>query len=229
MGLLLLWKKSNFFMKNVIITGASGMIGSLVLEECLSSSLVQKVTSVTRKPSGLNHPKLIEVIHTDFTDYSAISHFLTDQDVCFFCIGVYTGQVPRDEFNRITIDYTLAFAGALRAANSLMRFCFLSGQGADSTEKSRVLFARAKGIAENGLIGLGFEGIHIFRPGYIYPVVPRKEPNFTYRMMRLLWCPVSSVYPNIGVTSVRLATRMVEVGLNGETRVVYENDDIRSA
>lgn len=215
-------------MKHVIITGTNGMIGNLILKICLNSSDIAKVTSITRKPLGIYHPKLVEVIHADFLDYRKVEEYLKDQDVCFYCIGVYTGQVPTEDFKKITVSYTQVFANTLRRNSAATSFCFLSGQGADSSEKSKVLFAREKGIGENILLKLKFKSTHIFRPGYIYPNVPRVEPNLMYKLMRVLYKPIKFIYPNIGVTSEKLALTMVEVGMNGG-KVIFENKDIRLA
>jgi nucleoside-diphosphate-sugar epimerase len=214
-------------MKNVLITGTNGMIGRLVLEECLKREDVAAVTSVTRKPLGLQHPKLKEVLHQDFLDYSSIGEQFRNQDVCFYCIGVYTGKVPTAEFKKITVDFTKAFADALGANSKELTFCFLSGEGADSSEKSRILFAREKGIAENYLLKAGFRQVYLFRPGYIYPVTPRQEPNLLYKFMRVIYPFASKLYPNMGVSSEKLAAKMVDVGLNGGKKTIYENRDIR--
>lgn len=204
------------------------MVGGLVLKECLDRDDVRSVTAVTRRKTGLVNPKLREIVHENFLDYSEIGEYFREQDVGFYCIGVYSGSVPAGEFRTITVDYAKAFAEALQSHSPHAAFCFLSGQGADSTEKSRIPFARDKGKAENILLGLGFERIAIFRPGYIYPVTPRKEPNFGYRMMRVLYKPViSRLLPNAGIPSEDLAEAMVEIGLDGGGHVIYENKDIR--
>lgn len=216
-------------MKNILITGSTGMIGHLVLQKCLKHDGAQQITSITRRKSGLNAPRLVEILHDDFLDYAAIADCFKNQDLCFFCIGVYTGQVSREVFRRITVDYTKAFALALKENSPGATFCFLSGQGADQTEKSRVMFAKDKGIAENFLINLHFEKMYIFRPAYIYPVAPRKEPNFGYSVMRWLYPVVERLYPTGVITSEELATVMVDVGLNGGVKAVYENRDIREA
>jgi nucleoside-diphosphate-sugar epimerase len=215
-------------MRNVIITGTNGMIGNLILHNCLKREDIEKVTSITRKPLGIYHPKLVEVIHNDLLDYTSVEKYLKNQDVCFYCIGVYTGQVPTEEFKKITVAYTEIFAQALRKNNETTSFCFLSGQGADKTEKSRILFAREKGIAENILFNLKFMNTHIFRPAYIYPITPRVEPNFLYKVMRTLYKPLKFIYPNSSVTSEKLATVMVDVGMNGG-KTIFENSDIRLA
>ena len=214
-------------MKNVIITGTNGMIGNLILELCLKSDEIGKITSITRKPIGIQHSKLTEIIHNDFLDLKPIEKDFEHQAICFYCLGVYTGQVPNEEFNKITIDYTKSFADMLRKQNENATFCFLSGAGADSTEKSNLLFAKAKGIAENHLIKLNFNQLYIFRPGYIYPVTKRVEPNFMYRVFRYLYKPLSFIYPNIGITSEKLASKMFELGLKGGNQTILENKDIR--
>ena len=215
-------------MKNIMITGSNGMIGRLILEYCLQRADVNKVTAITRKKTGITHPKLFEVMHENYLDFSSIKEELQNQDICFFCIGVYTGQVPRDEFRRITVDVTAAFAKELKQQSTDTAFCFLSGQGADNSEKSKVMFALDKGIAENILMRLNFKHLAIFRPGYIYPVTPRVEPNTLYRIFSVLYKPfLSKVYPNIGLTSEALANAMVNIGFNGGNSVIYENREIK--
>ena len=216
-------------MKNILITGTNGMIGKLVLEHCLLRDDVQTITSITRKPMGISHSKLKEVVHNNFLDFTAIEDAFTNQDICFFCIGVYTGAVPRDEFKKITVDFTRVFAEYLKKNSPDAAFCFLSGQGADSSEKSKVMFALDKGIAENILIKLNFKQLSIFRPGYIYPVTPRTEPNTLYKIFRFIYKPfLSKVYPNIGLSSEELAQAMIKVGFEGGNQVIYENKEIKN-
>lgn len=216
-------------MKNILITGANGMIGGLILRNCLEREDVDTVTSIARKKTGIKHPKLTEVIHQDFMDYSSIADVFSNKDVCFYCIGVYTGQVPPEEFRKITVDYTQAFAKMLKQQSPHIAFCFLSGDGADRSEKSKLMFARDKGAAENILIKMKFPQFHSFRPGYIYPITPRKEPNMMYRIMRILYKPVLSwLTPDMAVTSEHLAGVMTRIGVTGGTKTVYENTDIRN-
>ena len=214
-------------MKNIIITGTNGMIGNLILNYCFNRSDVNTITSITRKKTGIVHPKLIEVLHDNFSDFANIKEYFKNQQICFYCLGVYTGQVPKEEFNKITVDYTKCFAEELRRCNDETVFCFLSGQGADSKEKSRIMFARDKGIAENILLKLNFKKTYIFRPGYIYPVIPRNEPNFIYRLMRILYKIFFKIFPEMGVTSEKLAKTMVEVAFQQGEQVIFENKRIR--
>jgi len=208
-----------------VITGANGMIGGLILQRCLDSDELSEVVSITRKPLTIAHPKLIQVKHMDFLDFAGVNE-LAGCDVCFYCIGVYTGQVANVEFKKITVDFTNAFAKALKSKSPACTFCFLSGQGADSSENSRILFAREKGIAENILLKTAFPKIYIFRPGYIYPVTPREEPNLAYRVMRKIYKPLAAIYPGIGTTSQKLADKMFEVGIHGGNKRIYENKNI---
>lgn len=217
--------------KKAVVIGTTGMIGGLALRYLLDSSAVDAVLSVGRRPVSLDHPKLTQVNHTDFSDCSPIEDHLADVDLALFCLGAYTGAVPDAEFKIITVDYVVGFAEALHRVSPRAAFGLLSGQGADQTEKSRVSFARYKGMAENALTAMGFSRVHIFRPGYIYPVTPRDEPNLSYRVFRLLWPVLRTVLPNAGVSSEDLARVMVEVGLNGapgHDSPVLENRDIRT-
>ncbi|MGD8521864.1 MAG: hypothetical protein PVF56_12020 [Desulfobacterales bacterium] len=216
--------------KRVIITGATGMVGGCALRICLENPDVSLVTVLGRSRTGINDARLREVIIDDFTDYSAIEDTLENQDVALYCLGVYTGAVPDDFFRQITVDYTLAFATSLHRASPQVAFCFLSGKGADQTESSRMAFARYKGAAEKVLLEMGFPRVHIFRPGYIYPVTPRREPNLMYTISRFLYPLLRRIYPNIGISSEDLATAMVHAGLygTGENKSpILENKDIR--
>ena len=208
-------------MKKVVITGANGMIGGLVLQRCLDSDEITQVVSITRKRVDIHHSKLCHVLHLDFLDFSGVQE-VQECDICFYCLGVYTGQVANGEFKKITVAYTIAFARALKEKSPRCTFCFLSGQGADSSEKSRILFAREKGIAENLLKKCAFPSLYIFRPGYIYPVTPREEPNRAYQFMRRIYKPIASIYPNIGTTSEQLASKMFEIGLHGGDKMILK-------
>lgn len=217
--------------KQVIITGATGMVGGCALGICLKNPDVSRVTAIGRSRMQLNDTRLREVIVEDFSDYSTLTDILVNQDAALFCLGAYTGAVPDDLFRQITVDYTLAFARALHKASPQAAFCFLSGQGADLTEKSRMAFARYKGAAEKALFEIGFSRLHIFRPGYIYPVTPREEPNLLYTVFRFLYPLLHRIYPNIGIPSEDLAAAMVHAGLYGtgeNKNPILENKDIRA-
>lgn len=209
----------------VLLTGATGMIGSLILEQCLASDQITEVISFVRKQSGQVHPKFTEVVVADFSNYSAHRDLFADVDAAYFCLGAYTGQVSNDVLKLITVDYAVAFARQLAISSPNAKFCLLSGAGADRTEKSKTPFALYKGMAENQIATLQLE-LYSFRPGYIYPVTPRKEPNFAYRLFRFLYPIVRVFGDKFSIRSTDLAAVMFHVGLNGTDINILENEAI---
>jgi uncharacterized protein YbjT (DUF2867 family) len=216
-------------MKRVVIVGATGMVGGEALRYALDDPAVTVATAIGRKRTGLMHPKLNEALHEDFADCSALAGALSDQDAAVFCLGVYTGAVSDAELRRVTVDYPIEFARVLRASSPHAAFVFLSGSGADPTERSRMAFARYKGQAENALSAAGFPRLFIFRPAYIYPVQPRKEPSFSYRLLRATYPVFRVLFPNQVIPADDLARTMVNAAVRcpEEGRVILENRDIR--
>ncbi len=208
-----------------LLVGGSGMIGSLIIEQCLHSEHINEVISLVRKPSTQNHHKLTQIIIQDFEEYTDINDIFQNVAVGFFCIGAYTGQVSNDVFKKITVDYAVAFASALKRNSQVANLCMLSGAGADRTEKSRTAFARFKGMAENQISELEMT-FFSFRPAYIYPVSPRKEPNLMYRISRILYPLIKLFGKNASIKSTELAKAMFHVGLNGADMEILENKDI---
>jgi uncharacterized protein YbjT (DUF2867 family) len=215
----------------LVIVGATGMVGGYALRHALDHPAVGVVTTIGRRKVGISHPKLNEVLHRDFADCSALAETLSVQDAAVFCLGAYTGAVPDAELRKITLDYTVEFARVLRGASPSAAFSFLSGSGADPTGRSRMAFARYKGEAETALLAAGFPRVYIFRPAYIYPVEPRKEPNFSYRLLRAIYPAFRVLFPNQVIPADDLGRAMVDVvaGRTGECEGrVFENRDIRA-
>lgn len=213
--------------KRVLILGANGMTGDLVLQKCLQSNYISEVIAITRKKIATKNAKLNNIIHSDFLNLNSIASYFENIDICYYCLGVYTGAVPNDLFFQITVDYTKVIADQLKQKSPHAGFCFLSGMGADLTEKSKMPFAKAKGIAENYLLQLGLGKLVIFRPGYIYPVTKRKEPNFFYTLSRALYPVLRIIYPNIGLSSEELASAMFKAGFKATPAIILENKDIK--
>lgn len=213
----------------LVIVGATGMVGGYALRQALEHPAVERVTAIGRRKLGISHTKLMEVVHPDFGDCSALAEPLLGQDAAIFCLGAYTGAVPDAEFRTITVDYAVEFARVLLNSSPNSAFAFLSGKGADPTEKSRIAFARYKGEAENTLLAAGFHAVYIFRPAYIYPVTPRTEPNFGYRLLRAIYPVFRMLFPNQVIRADDLARAMVDVAVQPtkERRaLVFENSDL---
>jgi uncharacterized protein YbjT (DUF2867 family) len=147
----------------VLIFGATGMVGLGVLRECLAAEDVEQVVTVGRSPVEQAHPKLMQIVHRDVTDYSAVESQLSGFDACFFCLGVSSGGMSEDAYRRLTYDVTLAAAKVLARLNSALVFTYVSGAGTDSTESGRVMWARVKGKTENDLSKLPLAGVYLFR------------------------------------------------------------------
>ena len=212
---------------NILIVGASGMIGGIILRKALNDEAIKSVVLINRNTLSLKHEKLKEVLHKDFNDYKGVEYLFKNIDAAYFCIGVYTGAVNDDLFKKITIDFAKAFADTLKEQSPEASLNFLSGQGADQTERSKMSFARYKGMAENHIIGLGFTALNIFRPGYIYPVQKREEPNFSYKIFRWMYPLMKSLAPKSSITSEELANAMFQAGIKKLNKGVLENQEIK--
>jgi uncharacterized protein YbjT (DUF2867 family) len=217
--------------QRLVIVGATGMVGGYALRYALDHPGVGRVTAIGRRKLSLSHPKLTQVQHPDFADCSALAETLSGQDAAIFCLGTYTGAVSDAELRKTTVDYTVEFARVLHGSSPGATFSFLSGSGADPTGRSRIAFARYKGQAENALREMAFPRVYIFRPAYIYPVEPRREPNFSYRLLRAIYPVFRVLFPNQVIPANDLARAMVDVALR-ETQekgdLVFENRDIRA-
>ena len=155
---------------NVILFGATGMIGQGVLRECLLDPGVRRVVIVGRTATGQQHARIEEIVHGDLYDLSPIESKLTGLDACFFCLGITSAGMSEEEYTRVTYDLTMAAAEPLARLNPGMTFIFVSGAGTDSTERGRTMWARVKGRAENALLRMPFKAAYMFRPGIIQPL-----------------------------------------------------------
>jgi len=217
--------------RRLVIVGATGMVGGYALRHALDHPAVGRVTTIGRRKLGISHPRLAEVQHRDFGDCSTLAQALASQDAAVFCLGTYTGAVSDAELRNTTVDYTVEFARVLHSSSPDAAFSFLSGSGADPTGRSRMAFARYKGEAEKMLLAAGFPRVYIFRPAYIYPVEPRKEPNLSYRLLSAVYPAFRVLFPNQVIPADELGGAMVDVAVLGtvenEARI-FENRDIRA-
>jgi uncharacterized protein YbjT (DUF2867 family) len=217
--------------KRLVLVGPTGMVGSYALRYALDHPDVASVTAIGRRKLGFDHSKLKDLQHPDFADCSALAGPLAGQDAVVFCLGTYTALVTEAELRTITVDYTVEFARVLRSGSPDAAFSFLSGNGADPTGQSRMPYARYKGEAEKALLAAGFPRVYIFRPAYIYPVEPRKEPTASYRLLRSIYPVFRVVFPNQVIRADDLARIMVDAavgGTAGRVGPIFENRDIRA-
>src|ERR1700674_2057739 len=135
-----------------ILTGATGMVGEGVLLECLNHADLERVLVINRRPGGVSHPKLREIIHADFFNLAPIEQRLIGFNACFFCLGVSSVGMSTEEYRRVTHALTLNVARLLAKLNPEMTFCYVTGAGTDSSEQGRIAWARVKGATENALM-----------------------------------------------------------------------------
>ena len=215
---------------NVLLFGATGMVGQGVLRECLLDPDVRSILSIVRTATGQQHPKLRELVHSDFYDYSAIENKLTGFDTCFFCLGVSSTGMQEERYRHVTFDLTLAAAQTLARLNLRMTFIYVSGAGTDSSERGRTRWARVKGATENALLRLPFKAAYMFRPALIVPLHGIRSKTRLYRMIYAVTGPVlPSLYrrfPKYVTTTAQLGRAMLKVAKHGAPKKVLENSDI---
>jgi uncharacterized protein YbjT (DUF2867 family) len=208
-----------------IVTGATGMVGEGVLLECLNDPDVEQLLVINRKPGGVSHPKLREIIHKDFLDLSAIEPQLTGYNACFFCAGVSSVGISEEEYKRITYDLTLNFARLLAKLNPDLTFCYVTGMGTDSSEKGRVAWARVKGATENALMRL-FKRSYMFRPGFMKATPGQKNVKSYYKFVAWLY-PIGRVlYPAGFCTLQEVGRAMINAVRKGYPKQILEVKDI---
>jgi len=211
----------------VIITGTTGMVGEGVLLQCLQNPQVEKVLAISRKPNGHYHPKLEELIHGDLSDLSAIEEQLAGYDACFFCAGISSVGVSKEEYERITYELTLAFAQTLAKLNPEMTFTYVSGQGTDGTEKGSSHWARIKGKTENDLHKLPFRQIFSYRPGVMKPTAKNSLHVLSaYKYFGWIYPIGRTLFPNGFNTLAEVGDSMVNITLKGFDKFILNGKEI---
>lgn len=214
----------------VVLFGATGMVGQGVLRECLADPLVTSVLSIGRGPTGKSDPKLRELSHKDFTDFSALEPELSGYDACFFCLGVSSAGMKEADYRHVTYDYTLAAAGTLAKLNPQMTFIYVSGAGTDGTEKGRTMWARVKGETENAILKLPFKAAYMFRPGAIQPMDGIVTKTKMYRALLAVFGPLfpllRRLFPRHVTTTRILGRAMIKAARDGAPSPWVESWDI---
>lgn len=211
---------------NIILTGATGMVGEGVLHECLQHNGIAKILIINRKPSGITHPKLKEIIHNDFFDLSPIEDQLSGYDACLFCLGMSSIGMKEPEFYKMAYTLTMHVAETLSRKNTGMTFCYISGSGTDSTEKGRSMWARVKGKTENDLAKLPFKKTYAFRPGYLHPTPGLKNTLPYYKWLSWMYPFFRTFFPGFVSTLKELGLAMINAVRLGYEKPVLEVKDI---
>ena len=215
---------------NVVLFGATGMVGQGALRECLLDEGVRRVLAVGRAATGQRHEKLREVVVPDVADLSAVEGELVGFDACLFCLGVSSAGMSEADYTRLTVDLTLAVARTLLRLNPEMTFVFVSGTGTDGSERGRVMWARVKGKAENALLGMGFRAAYMFRPAAIVPMHGITSRTRWIRIANTVLKPVfpalKALLPSYVTTTEQLGRAMLKVAREGYPKTVIEARDI---
>jgi uncharacterized protein YbjT (DUF2867 family) len=215
---------------NVILFGATGMVGQGVLRECLLDPGVQTVLSIGRSATGQQHQKLRELMHQDFLNLSAIEKDLVGFDACFFCLGVTSVGMAEERYRRVTYDFTVAAAQLLARLNPGMTFIYVSGMGTDSSEHGRAMWARVKGQTENALLRLPFKAAYMFRPAAIVPLHGIRSKTKFYRVFYVVLAPLlpvlNKLFPKYVTTTEQVGRAMLKIARQGAPKPVLENLDI---
>jgi uncharacterized protein YbjT (DUF2867 family) len=217
---------------NVLLFGASGMVGQGVLRECLLDPGVELVTTIGRRAMGVQHPKLREIVHNDLWSYSSIEKELSGFDACFFCLGVTSAGMKESDYARITYGITIAAAECVSRLNPQMTFVYVSGAGTDSSEQGRIMWARVKGKTENALLRLPFKAAIMFRPGAIQPLHGVRSKTVAYRVLYSLARPLLPLlrraFPDFILTTEQIGRAMILVARNGAPKAILESRDINA-
>jgi uncharacterized protein YbjT (DUF2867 family) len=216
----------NFPQLRVIITGATGMVGEGVLHECLQHPQVASVLVLGRKPCGVSHPKLTEILHENFYDISPIEGQLAGYNACFFCAGVSSVGMTEEEYFNVTHTLTLHVAQTLSRLNPDMSFSYVSGANTDSTEQGRMMWARVKGKTENDLFKLPFKSVYAFRPGYMHPTPNLKNTLPYYKYITWLYPALRLLFSGSVSTLAELGQAMINAAQMGSLKRVLEVKDI---
>ena len=211
---------------NVLLFGATGMVGDGVLHECLGDSRVDSVLAITRSPLGVRHPKLRELRRKDFLDYRDVARELETVDACFFCLGVSSVGMKEPEYYKLTYELTMNFAKLVSRHNPGMTFCYVSGASTDSTEKGRMMWARVKGKTENDLMKLPFKKAVAFRPGFMKPSEGQKNVLKAYKYVGWMFPLLRPFSPSTFLTLSEVGTAMINAAIGGSDKQVLETKDI---
>ena len=214
----------------VIVTGATGMVGKGVLLECLDHKDITEVLHVGRKTLGIDHPKLKELLHSDFSEFDSVTEQLKGYDACYHCMGVSAAGMDEETYTRLTYEFTMALMRVLFNNNPHMTVIYVSGQGTDSSEEGNSMWGRVKGKTENDILKMGFKQAFAFRPGAIIPRKGVEPSSQLYKLFvnNLTWLlkGVKLMAPNSVVDTIQIGLAMIHITQKGYAQNVINPKDI---
>lgn len=215
----------------VIITGSTGMVGKGVLLACLESTHVKEVLLINRQPIQLQHHKIKEIIHTNFFDLSTIQHHFKEYDACYFCMGVSSLGLSEKEYHHLTFDIVKTFADVMYLYNPRSTFIYVSGQGTDTSENGKVMWARVKGKTENYILNKGFEKSFAYRPGIILPENGIQSKTQWYNWFYIITKPIFPILKKISsiTTTTKVGKSMIATTLYPYPKNILDNKDINQS
>lgn len=218
---------------NVVIFGATGMVGQAALRESLLDPGVERVLTIGRSGTGQKHDKLRELVLADLTNYAGVASDLAGYDACFFCLGISSAGMSEADYRRVTVDIAVAAGRALAAVNRGMTFILVSGTGADSTGTSHTMWARVKGEAENAVFALPFKAVYAFRPSFIRPMHGITSRTRSYRVLYAILWPllplVIAIFPRQATTTEKIGRAMLNIARHGAAKRILDTPDINAA
>lgn len=209
----------------VILFGATGMVGAGTLRELLADPEVEAVLSVGRRPCGVEHPKLEDLVVADLFDVVPAER-LAGWDACIWAVGVSSVGLDEAEYARLTVDLTLAWARPFLAANPDASFCYCSGAGAGG----KAMWARVRQQVEGALLAMPFRHVACVRPGMIRPAKGIRSRVALYQVFNTaltpLWPVLVRGLPSVATTSEVLGRAMLRVVKGQADRPILESADI---
>lgn len=211
----------------LIITGATGMVGSEVLRQAIADNEIESITIIVRRPVDISHPKLNTLLHQNFLDYSSLENEFKNNDALIWCLGISQNVVSKEQYIKITYDYAVAAAKVAVQSNNALRFLFLSGRGADNTEKTKLLFGKIKGRTENALKQLPFQKLYIARPNAINPIHKPKNLSFILRLQYFMVKLLTHITPSFTIDSDDLANALLYIVKKSEPSKLFNDMQLK--
>jgi uncharacterized protein YbjT (DUF2867 family) len=172
-------------MKKAILFGASGFIGSYLLDELLNNNGYERVTVVVRRPLDINHPKLV-CLTGDFNSLPQLKENITADEI-FITLGTTMKKTPnQNEYYQVDHDYPVLAATIAKEKGAKSVFV-VTAVGANA--HSGMFYVRTKGETERDIIALDFEHTHIFRPSMI--LGSRKEKRPLEKLLIKVWSAIN--------------------------------------